>query len=74
MGADGRYGVGMRWLALTPVPSLARERGDQGPTLGRPDAAEAALAQIFCQPLNPLEEGTARLPQRGEVGRGARHR
>ncbi|GEM_PF-1221421 len=24
MGADGRYGVGMRWLVLTPSPSPAK--------------------------------------------------
>ncbi len=61
MSVEGFYGVGMRWLALTPRPlSRARERGNQSRALGRPDAAEAALAQIFCPPL-----------KRGEAGRGA---
>ena len=27
MSAEGLYGVGMRWLAITPVPSPARGRG-----------------------------------------------
>ena len=42
--------------AVGPHPrplSRARERGDQSRALGRPDAAEAALAQMFCPPLNP---------------------
>ncbi len=67
MSADGRYGVGMRCLVLTPSPSPASlERGDQSYARGRSNAVYATLARMFCPPLNPLGEGTGRLP----AGRG----
>ncbi len=53
MSADGRYGVGMRWLVLTPSPSPASlERGDQSRTPGRSNAIHATLARMFCPPVN----------------------
>jgi len=60
LGADRtheRRGALWRWDALVgphPLPlSRARERGDQSRALGRPNAVEAALARMFCPPLNP---------------------
>gem|GEM_PF-1642778 len=63
MDADGRYGVGMRRLVLTPGPwylsSFAGEpalslskRGDQRRARGRSNAVQAMLARMFCPPLN----------------------
>ncbi len=67
MGDDGRSGVGMRWFVLTPCPSPAKlERGDQSRALGRSNAVQGTLAQMFCPLVNPLGEGTGRLP----AGRG----
>jgi len=64
LGADRtheRRGALWRWDALVgphPLPlSRARERGDQSRALGRPNAVEAALARMFCPPLNPRGEG-----------------
>ncbi len=54
MSADGRYGIGMRCLVLTPSPSPASlERGDQSHARGRSNAVYATLARMFCPPLNP---------------------
>ncbi len=59
MSADARYGVGMRWLVLTPSPSPAKlERGDQNRARGRSHAVQATLARMFYPPLNP--QGGAR--------------
>ncbi len=44
MGADGRDGVGRRWLVLTLAQRRAR---------GRSNAVQAALARMFCPPMNP---------------------
>ncbi len=58
MSADGRYGVGMRWLVLTPSPSPASlERGDQSRAQGRANAVQATVARMFCPSLNPSGRG-----------------
>ena len=71
LGADRtheRRGALWRWDALIgphPLPlSRARERGAQSRALGRPNAVEAALARMFCPPLNPSG---------GRAGEGGNH-
>ena len=61
MGADGRYGVGMRWLVLTPALSLSK-RGDQSRAQGRSNAVQATLAPMFCPLLKGRGTGKPGFP------------
>gem|GEM_PF-6736424 len=56
MDADGRDGVGMRWLVLTLGP-------------GRSTGVQTTLAGMFCLPLTPPLEGRSPAISGGAVQR-----